>query len=154
YAVFVGRRAGVYLTWFATCDAQVHGVRHNSYKGYRSTVDAYGAFNIAQSRGLTFSCGDNVIRVAQVASRVRLDLGDLPLCMAFVDDEVGITMAERTSFWYVVYQGTQPGVYRTYHEVQLATTGIAGAQHGSFRERGDAIDAFTTALERGNVYKL
>ncbi|TRM60902.1 hypothetical protein BD626DRAFT_359558, partial [Schizophyllum amplum] len=139
YAIFVGRRAGVYLTW-AHCDAQVRGVRHNSYKGYESRADAYRALDIAQARGLMFSCGDNVIRVAQVGSRIRLDLDDLPLCMAFVDDEVGITMAERMSFWYVVYQGTQPGVYRTYHEVQLATTGLAGAQHDSFRTRGDAID--------------
>ncbi|KAI5824192.1 hypothetical protein K523DRAFT_253640 [Schizophyllum commune Tattone D] len=157
YAVFIGRQTGVFVSWSVhDCASQVQGVRHNSYKGYESVSLAQAAFDAARSRGLTFACGMNILSVFRVAVRVRLLPSDLPLCLAFLDDDTSIAMSggERQQFWYVVYRGSQPGVYRTYHEVVLATTGLIGAEHKSYREREDAIEAFAEALRGGGVEKF
>ncbi|KAI4517114.1 hypothetical protein K525DRAFT_180023, partial [Schizophyllum commune Loenen D] len=155
FAVFIGRQTGVFTNW-DECNEQVTGVRHNSYKGYASKSLAEAAFSAAQTRGLTFACGPNTLSVSRVGVRVRLVESDLPLCLAFLDDETSIAMSggDRQQFWYVVYRGSQPGVYRTYHEVVLATTGLFNTVHKSYRERDEAIDAFTEALRAGTVEKF
>ncbi|KAL1749564.1 hypothetical protein FB107DRAFT_177414, partial [Schizophyllum commune] len=155
YAVFVGRRTGVFTNW-RECEEQYSGVSHSSHKGYTSKALAEAAFSAAQARGLTFACGQNQISVSRVAVRARLTESDLPLCLAFMDDPTSLAMmaGERdTERWYVVFRGTQPGVYRTFNEVLLATTGLSGSQHASFHDQKEAVEEFTNALRAGKVEK-
>lgn len=36
----------------------------------------------------------------------------------------------------------------------LSTSGLRDAVHDKYKERGAAVDAFTSALQRGSVYRL
>ncbi|KAL1658262.1 hypothetical protein GGF50DRAFT_13863, partial [Schizophyllum commune] len=155
WAVYVGRETGVFTSWCA-CKAQVLGVPHSSCKGYLSRDAAESAYSAARASGLTFACGLGTITVHPVLARMRLTLEDLPICLAFVDDETSLKMAnsERRPTWYVVYCGTQPGIYLTNHEVLLATTGMSGARHSRYRTREEAERAFKEGLRRGRVFKF
>ncbi|TRM63044.1 hypothetical protein BD626DRAFT_368110, partial [Schizophyllum amplum] len=153
YVVFIGRVAGVYTTW-PECKAQVNGVKHNSYQGYPSVSEARAAFDVARRRGLTFSCSNATATVGRQISQTPMSSADLALGLAFLDDDASVAIAPHGHLWYVVFKGVQPGVYRTYNEVVLGTTGLAGAEHGSYRSREDAIAAFKVALGEGKVWRL
>ncbi|TRM55226.1 hypothetical protein BD626DRAFT_419743 [Schizophyllum amplum] len=153
YVVFIGKNAGVYRTW-KDCFPNVNGVKHNSYQGYPSFAEAGAAFDVARARGLTFSCANTALTVARQTSETRLTSEDLILCLAFLDDDASNAIAPPGHFYYTVFKGSQPGVYRTYLEVVLATTGLAGAVHGSYRAREEAITAFKRELDSGRVYRL
>ncbi|TRM64920.1 hypothetical protein BD626DRAFT_567786 [Schizophyllum amplum] len=153
YVVFLGQKAGVYTSW-DDCRAQVAGVKHNSYLGYKTTNEAHAAFEAARSRGLTFSFAGVAAAVGQQVTETRLSIDDLVLCTAFIDDETSLAMAPNGHLWYVVFKGAQPGVYRTYHEAMLSTTGLKGASQRSYGGRDAAIGAFKTSLESGDVYKM
>ncbi|TRM61975.1 hypothetical protein BD626DRAFT_404670 [Schizophyllum amplum] len=153
YVVFVGRTAGVYGKW-CDCRLQVNGVKHNSYKSFFSSEKAEEAFSAAQARGLTYSCGSDTISVGRVTGRERMFPDSLPLCLAFTDDAASQAMSAAGDPWYVVVAGTQPGVYRTFHEALLATTGLEGAKHRSFPSRAQAQREMKRALDNGEVYRL
>ncbi|KAL1661533.1 hypothetical protein EV715DRAFT_214748 [Schizophyllum commune] len=157
YVVFLGKTAGVYTTWYVVadaCNSQVAHVSHSVHHKYDSLAEAQAAFDVALGRGLTYSCGEGSIVVGRQRSAERLSPADLVLCLAFMDDETSMAMAPARHSWYVVYQGLQPGVYRTYVEVMLSTSGLQDAVHDKYKERDAAVDAFTSALQRGSVYRL
>ncbi|TRM56326.1 hypothetical protein BD626DRAFT_414228 [Schizophyllum amplum] len=153
YVVFLGQKAGVYTNW-DDCRSQVTGIKHNSYLGYKTMNEARAAFEAARGRGLTFSFADATATVGQHITETRLSIEDLVLCTAFMDDATSVAMAPSGHLWYVVFQGVQPGVYRTYHEAMLSTTGLKGAALRSYRGRDEAVGAFKIALESGEVRKL
>ena len=97
------------------CQAQVSNVPHSSFKGYTTKRAADMAFAAAQARGLTFACGYGSIATTQIIACIPLTIDDLPICLAFLDDETSLAMAEAEPdhAWYVVFRGTQPGIYRT-----------------------------------------
>ncbi|TRM58350.1 hypothetical protein BD626DRAFT_360221, partial [Schizophyllum amplum] len=153
YVVFIGRKAGVYTEW-ADCRAQVSAVKHNSYKSFGTLAKGQAAFAAAHARGLTFSCGSATLNVGRVVERYPMMPDDLPLCLAFIDDDTSTAMAAADHIWYVVFAGTQPGVYRTYHEAALATTGLNGAKQRSYMTRVEAEGAFKQALYAAEVHRL
>ncbi|KAL1685328.1 hypothetical protein GGG16DRAFT_118978 [Schizophyllum commune] len=153
YVVFVGKQAGVYRTW-SECNEQVYRVSHSVHHGYQSVTEARYAFEVAKANGLTFSCGEAVISVGGEMGATRLTMDDLYPCLAFIDDAISSAIAPDQHGWYVVFKGKQPGVFRTYLEVSLYTTGLASAVQVSYSSRDEAVSAFERALGQGRVYRL
>ncbi|KAL1658416.1 hypothetical protein GGF50DRAFT_10724, partial [Schizophyllum commune] len=153
YVVFVGKQSGVYTTWDA-CNAQVHRVNHSFHQSYPTLAEARAAFEVARAYGFTFSCGEGTIAVGAQVAATPVPASDLVLCLAFLDDPASKVISPADDAWYVVYKGVQPGVYRSYVEVGILTTGLADARHCSFTTREEAVESFTSALERGQVFRI
>ncbi|KAI5821516.1 hypothetical protein K523DRAFT_359297 [Schizophyllum commune Tattone D] len=153
YAVYVGRVPGVYAAW-SDAQKQVKALPHNSYKAFPSLEVARRAYNAAVSRGLVSTGARRAADVRRVVERQQLILEDLPLCLAFLEDPTSKAMAVGSSSFYVVYTGLQPGVYLTYHECSYLTSGYKGARHCSFDSKDEAVEALTSELRAGKVFKL
>ncbi|KAJ7836215.1 hypothetical protein B0H13DRAFT_1913219 [Mycena leptocephala] len=54
-------------------------------------------------------------------------------------------------YWFVVYKGICPGVYRSHLECQLNTLGVSGAVHESVKGKTAALRKYTVAVQQGDV---
>ncbi|KAL1658564.1 hypothetical protein GGF50DRAFT_120745 [Schizophyllum commune] len=153
YTVYVGLEPGVYTT-LPACLRQVEAVPHNSYKSFSSFSAAQRAFSAAAERGLVSTAAERAADIRRVVERQCMDLADLPLCLAFVDDPTSKAMVEGSHRFYVVYSGLQPGVYLTYHECTYLTSGYKGARHRSFVTEEEAVESMKEELRSGRVYKF
>ncbi|KAJ7450432.1 hypothetical protein FB451DRAFT_1410407 [Mycena latifolia] len=138
YAVFCGKRCGVFLTWFEV-EPLVSGVHNCIFRGYASVADARAAFAYAEARWWTRVAGAPIVAIPSLPEPV-FELNN-PLNGSEALD----------GRWYLVYRGIRPGVYRSHLECQLNTLGIRGAVHESIEGQVAACRKYDEARDRGDV---
>ncbi|KAJ8469909.1 hypothetical protein ONZ45_g16731 [Pleurotus djamor] len=148
YAVFIGRFPGVYTDW-SDVKESVDGVPSACFQGYSSTDFAEAAFLYAHRHGRSW-----VQSICETRPFVRPRYcyhahhphshPDNPL-------SEGSTARKR---FYVVYKGRVPGVYTTWLETHIETTGLSGASHESFASLPMAIEKYHAAEARYELRRL
>ncbi|KAJ7466769.1 hypothetical protein B0H11DRAFT_1921666 [Mycena galericulata] len=138
YAVFYGRRPGVYATW-ASVSPLVTGIPGAIFQGYRTMAAAEAAFEYARAKTWT--------RLLETRSP-QPPIPRLPDATQFLDESNPL---HKPDGWYIVYCGIAPGVYRSSLECSLNTIGLSGATFDSVEGRDDAVNLYQSALRRGDV---
>ncbi|KAJ7430147.1 hypothetical protein B0H11DRAFT_2247749 [Mycena galericulata] len=141
YTVFYGNPSGVFLTWDEAA-AAVRGVKGSIFRGYATVPDAHAAYAYARARGWTRSLNGPV-----EPSMAALPSPSQPLDS--VNPLHGTDALNET--WYIVYRGIRPGVYHSFLEVMLNTSGLSNTLYDSVTGRAEAFALFAQAQEDGNV---
>ncbi|KAJ7119399.1 hypothetical protein C8R46DRAFT_1050824 [Mycena filopes] len=139
WAVFYGGTIAVFTEWAATHRSiTVHSLA--IYSGYRSEAAASAALEYARAKGWTAD---------STAARDPLP-STFTLPSAYDDNPLNSDPASG-GLWYAVCRGIAPGVYRSYLECSLNTSGVKGNLASSFPTREAAEDAFQQAVSAGQV---
>ena len=94
-------------------DEQTRGVSNHSHRAYDTHRDAVLAFEAAVARGLAFSCGDALRGPITYTTCEFLTTEDYYICKHFLNDPTSVQIAGSGSrYFYVVFVGIQPGIYR------------------------------------------
>ncbi|KAJ7119375.1 hypothetical protein C8R46DRAFT_1238644 [Mycena filopes] len=101
YAVFSGLRIGTFAQWNDELTSLIIGVPSSLYQGYATFAQAQAAFDYAHTRGWT--------RVIAIDGSLSTTIARPPSPDAF-QPSTNPLHAPRTSLWYVVYAGINPGV--------------------------------------------
>ncbi|KAJ8473472.1 hypothetical protein ONZ45_g16284 [Pleurotus djamor] len=151
YAVFIGRYPGVYTTW-SEVKGSVDGMASACFQGYSSHEHALAAFMYALRHRRYDRPWVQTISETRPFVRPRFCYYHLhPHCAPENPLNDGCTARKR---FYVVYKGRSPGVYTTWLETHIETTGLSGAAHESFASIYTAADKFHEAEQRGEVTTL
>ncbi|KAJ7936286.1 hypothetical protein B0H13DRAFT_1853648 [Mycena leptocephala] len=121
----------------------VSGVSCCIFRGYDSVQDAHAAFEYARARSW-LRLSDAMPTAAPIPALPRpidYDASSNPLNGPETLDD----------FWFVVYRGICPGVYRSHLECQLNTLGVKGALHQSIEGKDAAVAKYLAAVGQGNV---
>ncbi|KAJ7716211.1 hypothetical protein B0H16DRAFT_1476912 [Mycena metata] len=133
WTVFYGGEVGVFTDWAAT-QRSITGHGLAIYSGYRSKAAAEAALQYARGRGWT---ADSISTLpAALSSSPATALEDNALNAGSISD-----------LWYAVCCGIVPGVYRSYLECTLNTSGVRGNLE-------EAEAAFAQAQADGHVKRL
>ncbi|KAJ7073295.1 hypothetical protein B0H15DRAFT_806880 [Mycena belliarum] len=137
YTVFFGGKIGVFTRW---ADVQVAITGHGLaiHAGFPSLEAAEAALAFARSKGWT---GDSQPSAPPSAS-------PLPLPSSYEDNPLS---SGTNLLWYAVCRGVAPGVYRSYLECSLNTSGVPGNLCNSFETRVEAEHAMRLAYQNGWV---
>ncbi|KAJ7456840.1 hypothetical protein B0H11DRAFT_2243720 [Mycena galericulata] len=146
YAVFYGRRAGVYEHWYgpAGAEIQVRGVSYSLYQGYATVSQAEAAFEYARQRSW----------ISPAESSTPL-IPSLPTPQA--SDSLTINALHGGIFtpkWHIVYAGITPGIYASYLECALNTLGIPSAEYDSAVTHEEAQERWRDAVQTGRIRVL
>ncbi|KAJ7709327.1 hypothetical protein B0H16DRAFT_1745867 [Mycena metata] len=137
WAVFYGGEVGVFTVWDAT-QRSITGHGLTIYAGYPSEEAARAAFQYARDRGWT---ADSEPTVAT----------SLP---PSAHEDNPLNSGSPSDVWYGVCRGLAPGVYRSWLECSLNTSGVKGNLCASFPTRADAEAVFVQAQAPGHVKYL
>ncbi|KAJ7697298.1 hypothetical protein B0H16DRAFT_1484812 [Mycena metata] len=138
WAVFYGGKVAVFTEWAATQHSITgHGLA--IYAGFPSVAAASATLEYARAQGWT---GDLAPPSGQPPATFALP-------SAYDDNPLNSGAA--TNLWYAVSRGIVPGVYRSYLECSLNTSGVQGNLCASFATCQEAESAFMQAHERGLV---
>ncbi|KAJ7661889.1 hypothetical protein DFH06DRAFT_1325215 [Mycena polygramma] len=183
YAVFYGRKPGVYKKWFGPhgAEAQVKKVSGALFQGYFNDVEAMAAYRYAQERGWTavrglqppppgppppgpsppspppLSSASRRIREQPSPSTAPPHLSPTlpqPLDSGTIGHNPLQGSCTSEARWHVVYAGITPGVYASYLECALNTIGMSGASYDSAESREDAEQRWLIAQAEGNIRTL
>ncbi|KAJ7629775.1 hypothetical protein DFH06DRAFT_1338201 [Mycena polygramma] len=144
YVAFCGTECGVRDTW-AEIAPLVLGVSGSIYRGYPSRPEADAAYDYAHQRSWTRVLGRNGVVTPFPTLPQPVD--------ALPNDVYNPLNGNETldDYWYVVFRGVSPGVYRSHLECQLNTLGIKGATHQVIEGKTESMAKFAEALGRGDV---
>ncbi|KAJ7433175.1 hypothetical protein B0H11DRAFT_2259699 [Mycena galericulata] len=147
YAVFYGRRAGVYTEWFgpAGAEAQVRGVPYSLYQGYATASQAQAAFEYAHQRSWVSSPSN-----ASSPSIPTLPIPQAPRSLMSNPLHGGILVPK----WHIVYAGINPGIYPSYLECALNTLGLPSAEYESAATLEEAEARWHEATRTGRTRVL
>ncbi|KAJ7021241.1 hypothetical protein C8F04DRAFT_1195721 [Mycena alexandri] len=140
YAVFYGGQVGAFEDWNRVL-ASITGHGLAIYGGFQSVQDAQAAIAYARAKGWTADAPSGSTSAQPVPPT------PLPLPSSF--DPNPLHSAGTHSLWYAVCRGVVPGVYRTWLECSLNTTGIKGNLCNSFATRAEAEEAYSSAFRGG-----
>ncbi|KAJ7895678.1 hypothetical protein B0H13DRAFT_1624304, partial [Mycena leptocephala] len=147
-AVFYGRVPGVYEDW-EVAQPLVSGVSSAIYQGYPTLALAQAAYDYARERGWTRVCP--APPSAQRRSHVVRAM-ELPTPTGLLDGPNPLHVSSRgRKKWYIVYVGITPGVYQSFLECNLNTSGLRGATHESCTSKVVAVARYQEALAGGRV---
>ncbi|KAJ7226777.1 hypothetical protein GGX14DRAFT_555364 [Mycena pura] len=133
YVVFYGGEVGVFEDWSDVVKS-ITGHSGAIYSGFPSIAAATAALAYARSKGWT---GDSTAPPAYISP--------LPVPSSYEDNPLHSTAT--TNRWYVVCRGVVPGVYRSYLECSLHTSGVKGNLYKAFDTREEAEAAYSQALQ-------
>jgi hypothetical protein len=137
----------------------VIGVSNNIFRGYPSVAAAHAAFTYAEAQSWTRVCDAPVVTgIPALPEPILASESGNPLHESETLDD----------FWYIVYPGIHPGVYRSQWakfslfevfadvetislESQLNTLGVRSAVHESVVGRVAAFSKYAAAVTRGNT---
>ncbi|KAJ7940754.1 hypothetical protein B0H13DRAFT_1585975, partial [Mycena leptocephala] len=137
YVVFYGREVAVFQCW---PDAQrsITGAGLAIHAGYPSMEAGLATLNYARSMGWTADSTS-----AHGATHPTPSIEPNPL-----------NASSKSNVWYVVCRGVVPGVYRSFLECSLNTSGVKGNMCNRFTTLKDAESAFDEALKSGWVRSI
>ncbi|KAJ6607421.1 hypothetical protein B0H10DRAFT_1752071, partial [Mycena sp. CBHHK59/15] len=139
YTVFFGGEVGVFESWDVV-NRSITGHGLAVYASFGSVAAAQAALEYARSKGWTSdSSTAGATNLAPTPSSNDYDDNDNPL------------NSGGSGPWYAVARGAVPGVYRSYLECSLNTSGIRGNLSASFATREQAVKAYNEALTAGFV---
>ncbi|KAJ7016828.1 hypothetical protein C8F04DRAFT_1201484 [Mycena alexandri] len=138
--VFYGGQVGAFEDWNRVL-ASITGHGLAIYGGFQSVQDAQAAIAYARAKGWTADAPSGSTSAQPVPPT------PLPLPSSF--DPNPLHSAGTHSLWYAVCRGVVPGVYRTWLECSLNTTGIKGNLCNSFATRAEAEEAYSSAFRGG-----
>ncbi|KAJ7017741.1 hypothetical protein C8F04DRAFT_1278923 [Mycena alexandri] len=147
YVVFFGRAPGVYNDW-SQAEAQVKGARPAIHQGYSTRAAAVAAFNYALDQGWTRVCGSGSFPLPFTVQPAPLDSLPIPTSLMAAPSPLH---GDGDGTWFVVFCGITPGVYESFLELSLNTTGLSCATYASFPTKSRAIAEFQEALQKGLV---
>ncbi|KAJ7043430.1 hypothetical protein C8F04DRAFT_1175263 [Mycena alexandri] len=139
YAVFYGGAVGAFTDW-TRVSASITGHGVAIYSGFSSLEEAQAAFDYARAKGWTADAPSYTIPQA-------LPPAPLPLPSSY--DRNPLNSGGTHELWYAVCRGIVPGVYRSWLECSLNTTGIKGNMCNSFATRELAEKAYASAFRAG-----
>ncbi|KAJ7019603.1 hypothetical protein C8F04DRAFT_1197520 [Mycena alexandri] len=116
YTVFYGGADGAFTDW-TRVSASITGHGVAIYSGFSSLEEAQAAFDYARAKGWTADAPSYTIPQA-------LPPAPLPLPSSY--DRNPLNSGSTHELWYAVCRGIVPGVYRSWLECSLNTTGIKG----------------------------
>ncbi|KAJ7046290.1 hypothetical protein C8F04DRAFT_1248539 [Mycena alexandri] len=140
YVVFYGGEVGVFEQW-ADASRSVTGHGLAIHCGFPSLAAANAALAYARTRGWTADSTD--------PSNTLPSASQLPA--SYPDNALNST---GDGMWYVVCRGIAPGVYRSWLECSLNTSGVKGNLCSSFTTQAAAEQAFASALKANFVQVL
>ncbi|KAJ6487670.1 hypothetical protein C8R45DRAFT_1097566 [Mycena sanguinolenta] len=131
YAVFYGKEVGVFEDWNNAAKSTTGHLAIHA--GFPSLSSATAALEYAREKGWT---GDS-------APPANCPQTPLPIPSSYEDNP--LNSRSTTNGWYVVCRGIAPGVYRSWLEYSLNTTGLKGNLYNMFQTRAEAEDTFLEA---------
>ncbi|KAJ7799667.1 hypothetical protein B0H13DRAFT_1933001 [Mycena leptocephala] len=138
YAVFYGDEVGVFEKW-ADANRSASGHSPAILASFPSVQAAQAALEYARSKGWT----------ADSSPPASASATALAPAGAFEDNPLN---QGTTGFWYAICRRVVPGVYRSYLECSLNTSGVRGNLCASFNTRAEAEAAFAQARS-GNLLR-
>ncbi|KAJ7062986.1 hypothetical protein B0H15DRAFT_807851 [Mycena belliarum] len=130
YAVFFGGEVGVFEHW-SDVQPRITGHGLAIYSGFKNVTAAEAALQYARSQGWT--------------SDSSPPTSDTRTHSTYTDNPLN---SDPNSRWYVVCRGVRPGVYHSYLECSLNTSGVPGNLCNAFDTQAEAEQAFTQAEEQ------
>ncbi|KAJ7078637.1 hypothetical protein C8R43DRAFT_965971 [Mycena crocata] len=138
FVVFFGGDVAVFTRW-GDVQRSITGHGLAIHCGFSSVAAANEALAYARSRGWT---ADSSPPEGQNTS---------PLPFPSSHDDNPLNSDSRSTLWYAVCRGVVPGVYRSYLECSLNTSGVKGNLCNSFDTREAAETALSQAYKAGWV---
>ncbi|KAK7032026.1 hypothetical protein R3P38DRAFT_2774473 [Favolaschia claudopus] len=135
YAVFYGFEVGAYRT-YPEVIARTHGYRNNVHCGFPTMRAAQAAIAYARGRGLTSD------------SQLPDDCDTTPRPPPTVYTENPLSVGADGGY-YVVCRGIYPGIYRSWVEAALNTTGVNGNMSRKYVDREMAERVYEQARAEG-----
>ncbi|KAJ7884951.1 hypothetical protein B0H13DRAFT_2343384 [Mycena leptocephala] len=136
YVVFYGQEAGVFTLW-ADVIRNITGCLA-IHASYSSVEAAHAALDYARARGWTSDSSPSEEASTWVTP----------------PDDNALNFGRTTNFWYAVCCGVVPGVYHSYLECALNTSGVKGNLCNAFPSKVEAERAFSAALAGGMVKSI
>ncbi|KAJ7079043.1 hypothetical protein C8R43DRAFT_910228, partial [Mycena crocata] len=134
FGIFFGGESGVFENW-ADVQRNITGHGLAIYSGFPTVAAAEAALAYARARGWTSD------------SNVPAGTSMTPLPVPSSYEDNPLNSAYPSQLWYVVCRGVVPGVYRSYLECSLNSSGVRGNLVASFPTREAAEAAYTQALD-------
>ncbi|KAJ6480182.1 hypothetical protein C8R45DRAFT_1100770 [Mycena sanguinolenta] len=132
YVVFFGRQVGVFTEW-ADAHRSTTGNGVAIHAGYPSLAAANAALEFARTKGWTADSSPSVD-------------SNSPLPLPSSYDENPLNSGNTSNLWYVMCRGLVPGIYRSWLECSLNTSGVKGNLCNTFHSRAEAEQAFSEAV--------
>ncbi|KAJ6447700.1 hypothetical protein C8R45DRAFT_1115752 [Mycena sanguinolenta] len=151
YAVFHGLVPSAYRTWLEAA-LQVKGVAGAIHKGYPSFAAAQAAFEYARVRSWIRACS-----TTPLISTPSIDISSLSAPASAVmeaDNPLHVRDPAIGKAWYVAFRGITPGVYESYLECALNTTGLTCVTYEAVPTNAIAIARFQAAERAGVIFQL
>ncbi|KAJ7863695.1 hypothetical protein B0H13DRAFT_1899467 [Mycena leptocephala] len=152
FVVFFGRAPDVYHSWYGPTGAeiQVKHVSHAVFQGYSSLKEAQAAFAYARERSWI---GVRDSRSPSPTGPPLRAIPTIPLPLASDTTPHNPLHSAKASApkWHVVYAGITPGIYSSFLECYLNTTGLRTASYQSAASRLEAIQLWCTAEAAGTI---
>ncbi|KAJ7810045.1 hypothetical protein B0H13DRAFT_1927548 [Mycena leptocephala] len=157
YVVFYGRQPGVYAQWSgpASAEEQIRRVRGALHQGYDSLAEAHAAYKYARERSWTRALDSRPSSPTTAPDAIPV----LPVPALRSDSEILAPnplrgAPSRNQRWYVVYAGIAPGIYGSFLECALNTSGLSNQAHESVETLAEARERWARAVTQGLVRRL
>ncbi|KAJ7225331.1 hypothetical protein GGX14DRAFT_556139 [Mycena pura] len=138
-----------YTQYWTKVQRATKGFRHSVQQGYPTVSQATRAYEYAQEQGWTLTVPRYHGLMLDIASVPRpLETND----PAVIGDRLDPRIPEDP--WYIVYKGVNPGIFPTFLECALNTSGVKGASYDKWPTFVDALRTFNGAKRRGEVAEL
>ncbi|GIY71529.1 ribonuclease H1 [Caerostris darwini] len=153
YAVRIGRRPGIYMTW-AECEAQVKGFPKASYKKFPDRKAAETFAGVCSSdRSIIQNEAINNIEIPRQTSNsyITSEFGPKPSTSMSIEEEfesipdlIFDSIDRKAKPYYAVHRGAKPGVYRTWTECEKQIKNMGNASYRKFDNEEQALEYVRT----------